>query len=483
LFRAFQASQSNDHLARGVAVPSGYISSHTSRIVFIQRLLDAVLIIGTLYSVAWVHGVRFREELIEISIIAALSFYLVGQARGIYGSWRISSIRSEIGAVLLVWVTVFAVIVFFAFVTKTSADFSRRVMLTWLMLAPACLIGMRLVVRVLLRELRRSGFNTRSVAIVGANSAALKLVEKLNATPWTGLVFKGYYDYASADRLAAGIPSLAGDITQLQQQVRAGKIDIVYIALPINAEQRIIKLVNMFADTTASVYFLPDFFIFDLMHARWVSLNGVPVISIYESPFHSVNGWVKKIEDVALSVIILAWIALPMLAIAMVVKVTSPGPVIFKQRRYGLNGEMLYVWKFRSMTVCEDGANISQAKRGDLRVTRVGEFLRKTSLDELPQFINVLQGRMSIVGPRPHAVAHNEEYRKLIPGYMLRHKVKPGITGLAQVNGWRGETDTLEKMQKRVEYDLQYIQEWSLWLDLKIIFRTAFGGWRGKRAY
>jgi len=181
--------------------------------------------------------------------------------------------------------------------------------------------------------------------------------------------------------------------------------------------------------------------------------------------------------------LIMAVIALPMLAIAIAMKLTSPGPIIFKQRRYGLNGEVLYVWKFRSMTVCEDGVNVPQAKRGDTRITPLGAFLRRTSLDELPQFFNVLQGTMSIVGPRPHAIAHNEEYRRLIHGYMLRHKVKPGITGWAQVNGWRGETDTLEKMQKRVECDLQYIQEWSLWLDLKIVWMTIRGGFKGKNAY
>jgi putative colanic acid biosynthesis UDP-glucose lipid carrier transferase len=450
----------------------------------IQRLLDAVLVVGSLYFSARFYDIVFGDDLIEISSVAALSFYLVGQARGIYGSWRISSVKSEINAIALAWMTAFALILAIAFLTKTSADFSRRVMLTWLVLAPATLIGVRLVVRALLHELRRSGRNTRSVAIVGANSAALKLVEKLNATPWTGLVFRGYYDDRPTDLASSELTAaLAGDVTQLLRQARAGEIDIVYIALPMHAEQRIIELVKAFADTTASVYFLPDFFIFDLMHARWVSLNGIPVISIYESPFYSVNGWIKKTEDILLGVVILAVIALPMLVIAMAVKLTSSGSVIFKQRRYGLNGEVLYVWKFRSMTVCEDGVNVPQAQQDDPRITKVGAFLRRTSLDELPQFFNVLQGTMSIVGPRPHAVAHNEEYRELIPGYMMRHKVKPGITGWAQVNGWRGETDTLEKMQKRVEYDLYYIQEWSLWLDLKIILMTVYGGWKGKNAY
>lgn len=467
-----------------VVVPSGYIRSHTSQISALQRLLDVVLVVGSLYLAAQIQEVPYGGHLTRISVVAALSFYAVGQARGIYGSWRISSIKSEIRAIVLVWLMAFAVILAIAFMTKTSADLSRRVMFTWLVLSPSLLIGERLVVRGLLHELRRQGFNTRSVAIVGANHAGLNLVDKFNTIPWVGLVFKGYYDDRQIDRLATETHArLAGNLSTLLTQARAGEIDIIYIALPMHAEKRIIALVNALSDTTASVYILPDSLLLGLAHARWVNMNGMPVVSVFETPFYGVDGWVKRIEDVVLGSLIIVAIAVPMLIIASAVKLTSPGPAIFKQRRYGLEGEMLYVWKFRSMTVCEDGVTVPQAKQGDPRITRLGAFLRRTSLDELPQFINVLQGTMSVVGPRPHAVAHNEEYRHLIHGYMLRHKVKPGITGLAQVNGWRGETDTLEKMQKRVAYDLRYIQEWSLWLDLKIVWRTILGGFKGKNAY
>ncbi len=204
--------------------------------------------------------------------------------------------------------------------------------------------------------------------------------------------------------------------------------------------------------------------------------------SIESDPIDTID--IKRIEDVLLASLILLCIWPIMLVIALVIKVTSPGSVIFKQDRYGLNGERIKVYKFRSMSVCDnDDMTIRQAQKGDARITPVGAFLRKTSLDELPQFINVLQGHMSIVGPRPHAVAHNEEYRKLIKGYMWRHKVKPGITGWAQINGWRGETDTLDKMEKRVEYDLEYIRLWSVLLDLKIVFLTVFKGFFDKNAY
>ncbi|EMX8068683.1 undecaprenyl-phosphate glucose phosphotransferase, partial [Escherichia coli] len=224
-------------------------------------------------------------------------------------------------------------------------------------------------------------------------------------------------------------------------------------------------------------------FTFNILQSRTEEINGVPVVPLYESPLSGINMVFKRLEDIIVSLSILIVISPVLLIIACAVKFTSPGPVIFRQIRYGMDGKSIKVWKFRSMTVMENDNNVTQATKHDLRVTKVGKFLRRTSLDELPQFFNVLFGQMSVVGPRPHAVSHNEQYRTLIKGYMLRHKVKPGITGLAQVNGWRGETDTLDKMQKRVEYDLLYIRNWSIWLDLKIIFLTIFKGFVNKSAY
>jgi putative colanic acid biosysnthesis UDP-glucose lipid carrier transferase len=247
---------------------------------------------------------------------------------------------------------------------------------------------------------------------------------------------------------------------------------VIYIALPMASQPRILKLLEDLRDTTASIYFVPDIFVSDLIQARVDSIGGLPVVAVCESPFCGINGVVKRASDFVLATLILLLISPLMVAIALGVKLSSPGPVLFKQRRYGLDGKRIVVYKFRSMTVEEDGDLVRQATKNDSRVTRFGGFLRRTSLDELPQFINVLQGCMSVVGPRPHAVAHNEIYRKLIRGYMIRHKVKPGITGFAQVNGWRGETDTVDKMKRRIEYDLQYLRNWSLLLDLQIIFKT-----------
>ncbi len=220
-----------------------------------------------------------------------------------------------------------------------------------------------------------------------------------------------------------------------------------------------------------------------MLHSKLHQFGDFTKFRIYETPFKGMNSYIKRLEDIILASLILIIVAFPMLIIAILIKLTSHGPILFKQLRYGLEGEPFEVWKFRTMKVCENGKTIIQARKIDPRVTQLGRFLRQTSLDELPQFFNVLQGYMSVVGPRPHAISHNEIYRKLIPGYMWRHKVKPGITGWAQINGWRGETDTLEKMQKRVEYDLEYIRDWSIGFDLKIVFLTILKGWFHKNAY
>jgi putative colanic acid biosynthesis UDP-glucose lipid carrier transferase len=257
----------------------------------------------------------------------------------------------------------------------------------------------------------------------------------------------------------------------------------VFITLPLGSQPRIIALLEHLQGTTASIYFVPDVFGISIIQGRLQDMNGVPVVGLCETPFTGTNRLIKRVSDIVLSLLILVLIAPLMLAVAIGVKLSSPGPIIFRQKRNGLDGEEIIVYKFRSMTTMDNGPVVQQATKGDKRITPFGAFIRKTSLDELPQFVNVLQGRMSIVGPRPHAVAHNEMYRQLIKAYMVRHKVKPGITGWAQVNGYRGETDTLDKMQARVEYDLEYLRNWSLGLDLVIILRTVKSVLADSKAY
>jgi putative colanic acid biosynthesis UDP-glucose lipid carrier transferase len=466
---------------------SGFLRPYASRIVFLQRFLDASLIFFTYWFITINRlEVVWDSKRILATAFAVVFFAFFAELFGLYRSWRNSSLIEEIQALLKVWLLTIFVLLTLAFITKTSEMFSRSVMTIWWTFAPVTLVVMRLIVRWGLMFVRRRGANVRTVAIVGYNPVGIRLVKHLKAMSWTGLVVNGFFDHRTREFGEGVVGTLRysiSSIDELMLRAHSGEIDSVYIALPMKAELRIAELVNQLSDTTASVYVIPDLFMSELMHSRWIDFGGMPLMSVYETPFYGLYGWVKRMEDLILGGLILLLILPIMVAIAIAVKLTSPGTVIFKQRRYGLNGEVVEVWKFRSMTVCEDGDHVPQAKKCDARITPFGAFLRKTSLDELPQFINVLQGKMSIVGPRPHAVAHNEQYRKLIKGYMLRHKVKPGITGLAQVNGCRGETDTLDKMQKRVDYDLEYIQNWSLWLDLKIVFLTVWRGFGGAHAY
>jgi putative colanic acid biosynthesis UDP-glucose lipid carrier transferase len=311
----------------------------------------------------------------------------------------------------------------------------------------------------------------RTAVIVGAGELGFKAARALRESQ--GVICLGYFDDRSVDRLhAQAATQLIGRLSALSDFVRDKGVREVYITLPLGSQPRIVQLLEQVQGTTASLWFVPDVFGISIIQGRLQDINGVPVVGICETPFTGTNQLVKRLSDIVLASLILLLISPVLLAVAIGVKLSSPGPVIFKQRRNGLDGEEITVYKFRSMRAQDNGKVVKQATKDDPRITRFGAFIRRTSLDELPQFINVLQGSMSIVGPRPHAVAHNEEYRKLIKAYMVRHKVKPGITGWAQVNGLRGETDTVDKMKARVEYDLEYLRNWSLALDLQIILRT-----------
>jgi putative colanic acid biosynthesis UDP-glucose lipid carrier transferase len=319
--------------------------------------------------------------------------------------------------------------------------------------------------------------------IVGANELGRTFARSLmRSNVLSPVRVTAFFDDRTPERLGENLElPLTGRIDSVADFVRANRVDQIYIALPMASQPRILKLLDQLRDTTASIFFLPDIFLYDLIQARVDTVGGLPVVAVCETPFHGTTGVIKRLSDVLISLTAIVLAAPLMLAVALAIKLTMPGPVLFKQRRYGLDGEQIVVWKFRTMKVAEDGAVVRQATRDDDRITPLGRFLRRTSLDELPQFFNVLQGRMSVVGPRPHAVAHNEMYRKLIKGYMIRHKVKPGITGWAQVNGARGETDTIDKMRTRIEYDLEYLRNWSLRLDLLIVWKTFWLALRGDR--
>jgi putative colanic acid biosynthesis UDP-glucose lipid carrier transferase len=444
--------------------------------VLVRASLDSLVAIGALAACALAYGAQFAGAYL---ILALLVFSMTFP--GVLP--RDLGMRNLAFSVLARWSAVMALLLFLGWATQTVDTFDEDVLLAWAFATPvAQYLAHRLVPGLLPRVLAAEGLDKVAV-IAGASTPGFKLAERIEANPYLGIRFTGYFD----DRAPARLPEIRGTalgtLSDLAAYVKTHRVDLIYVALPMASQPRILKLLEELKDTTASIYFVPDIFMFDLIQARVDSIGGIPVLAVCETPLFGINALIKRASDMLIAGTILMLISPLMLAIALGVKRSSPGPVLFKQRRYGLDGREILVYKFRSMTVQEDGTVVRQATLGDSRVTRFGAFLRRTSLDELPQFINVLQGCMSVVGPRPHAVAHNELYRRLISGYMIRHKVKPGITGLAQVNGLRGETDTVDKMKARVEYDLVYLRNWSVWLDLMIVLKTLFVVIRDRNAY
>lgn len=413
-------------------------------------------------------------------------YYVAAGVTGLYRSWQGASLAREMGCIVATWGILAAAVAAISWWGILPLSPQRPITLFWLLISPLALSAMRAWNRCVLATLRRHGLAVRRFAIVGVTPLGVQLARNIERSPELGLKCVGFFDDRPPTRTGSLPPDAGkrlGTIPELVQLAREGKVDNIYVTLPMRAEQRIQSVLDALADTTASVYLVPDFFVFELLSARWSDIGGLPVVSVFDHPFYGVDGLLKRVFDLVVAGTLLILLSPLLLAIAVAIKVTSPGPVFFRQRRYGLDGREFRVWKFRTMRVCEDGPVIRQASRNDDRITPIGRFLRRTSLDELPQLFNVLKGDMSLVGPRPHATAHNEQYRKLIRGYMLRHKARPGITGLAQVNGCRGETDTLEKMQRRVELDHQYIRQWSLWLDIKILLKTVVVVLRGDNAW
>ncbi len=446
----------------------------------IQRFSDILTIFSGLYITRMFFHKNFIPQDIIMVLASIIVFQMIGGFTDFYRSWRGVRITFELRVVLQSWIL--TVLISFGILSLVHiVNENISIFLTWFLIVCVGFIVSRLIIRFVIGYLRNKGYNTRNVAIMGSLPAGIRLAESLRDAHWMGFKVLGIYDEEN-EPLDTQIPR-CGNFNDLILDARMGKIDRVYIALPMTQEKIIKEVVDELSDSTCSVVLIPDIFTFNLLHSRTEEIDGVPVVSLFDTPMIGVNKLIKRLEDIVVSIIILTFISPILVIIALLVKLTSPGPIIFKQQRYGIDGKGIAVWKFRSMVVMENGDKVIQATKGDARITKLGGFLRKTSLDELPQFINVLKGDMSIVGPRPHAVAHNEQYRKMISGYMLRHKMKPGITGWAQINGWRGETDTLEKMEKRVEFDLEYIHNWSLALDLKIIFLTIFKGFIHKSAY
>jgi Undecaprenyl-phosphate glucose phosphotransferase len=434
----------------------------------VQAVLDPLVTIGALLIFAFALGEAFEGPYLILALIVFSLTFPGTPPKG-------TSLRALASDVLASWFVIVALLLLIGWATRTLGSFDPRVIIPWVLATPVALFAARaLMPLVLLRLLAAEGAQ-RVAVIAGEGELGRKLAERIQVAPFLGIRLAGFFDDRSPERIGGVEPGeILGSLDNVAAYVKTHHVDLIYITLPMASQPRILKLLDELHDTTASIYFVPDIFLFDLIQARMDTIGGIPVVAACETPFYGINGLIKRASDIVLASTIVALVLPLMLAIAIGVKLSSPGPILFKQRRYGLDGKEIIVYKYRTMTVLEDGNVIMQATRNDRRVTRFGALLRQTSLDELPQFFNVLQGRMSVVGPRPHAVAHNEMYRRLIKGYMIRHKVKPGITGWAQVNGLRGETDTLDKMQLRIEHDLDYLRNWSLQLDLQIVVKTVF---------
>ncbi|AHE98544.1 undecaprenyl-phosphate glucose phosphotransferase [Thioalkalivibrio paradoxus] len=419
--------------------------------------------------------------------VAVLLTALLFPTQGLYREWQGRFSWAQLAGLTVAWATVLLVLVLAAVATKTTELYSRLWVSYTAVLGWTFLVMFRLALGMLQSWLGTRGWSRRRVLILGAGVLGREVAGRVRDTGWSGFEVVGFLDDNPGlqRQRPLGIPVL-GSLDTVANAIERERIDEVWLALPLRAEIRLKEVESRLRNTTVALRFIPDIYGFRLLHHAIGEVAGVPMLNLSDTPMRGINRLVKALEDRLLAVLILLLVWPLMLAIAVAVRMETPGPAIFRQLRHGWDGRPIEVWKFRSMCVDAEPADATgyrQATRNDPRVTRVGAWLRRTSLDELPQFINVLQGRMSIVGPRPHPIRMNALYRDRVDSYMRRHKVKPGITGWAQVNGFRGETDTLEKITRRVEHDLYYIENWSLWLDLRILWLTLVRGFVDANAY
>jgi Undecaprenyl-phosphate glucose phosphotransferase len=485
------SAQTKARLAQIPSASTPGVSLSESIVSGLVGIVDAIILISVSSTVYWQYvGASVVNAQLYAAAIAIHVTLTIGafQYAGLYKFNTIVAWPTRMRHMLALVALVAMLLVAVAFALAISKDFSRVWFFSSLIVSSALIGGARGVARMIIQNLGRSGILVRNLAIVGAGGQADQLVSQLRQmdTPWKRVV--GVFDdrRTRVGPEVQGLPVL-GDLEDLMNYVRAGKIQDVVITLPWSADRRLVTIIRRLRALPVHIYLGSDLIGYHFPRHRQESLDGVPVMHIASAPLTGWSGLIKLIEDKVVAGTVLLLFAPIMALIAIAIKIDSAGPVFFRQQRYGFNNQLIEVWKFRSMYHHMRDENAERlATRGDPRITRVGAFLRRTSLDELPQLINVLTGQMSIVGPRPHAVkakAGGRLYEDVVAEYAVRHKVKPGLTGWAQVNGWRGETAVEEQIIKRVEHDLYYIENWSLWLDIKILLMTAICGWGGKKAY
>jgi putative colanic acid biosynthesis UDP-glucose lipid carrier transferase len=415
-------------------------------------------------------------------VIAFLISTIVFPHFNLYQTWRGASLFYEARLVVFAWVVVMLSLTGFAMATKTGHYYSRMWTGIWFLGGLFTLMSLRLLLRLFVGWLRSRGYNHKKIVIVGCGELGEKVAQHLTAETWAGLDVMGVFCEGKAShlRVSGGSRHILGDLTDLVQFIQQHTIDQIWLAMPLKEEDRVKSLLYELRHCTANIRFVPDIFGFCLLNHSITEVAGLPIVNLSVTPMEGLNLWLKAAEDQILALIILVLMSPFMLLIAIGVKLSSSGPVFYRQVRVSWNGKPFVMLKFRTMCVdSEEGTGPVWAKPGASRATQFGALLRKTSLDELPQFINVLRGDMSIVGPRPERPVFVEQFKDEIPDYMKKHMVKAGITGWAQVNGWRGDTD----LKKRIEHDLYYIENWSVWFDIKIILLSIFKGFVHQNAY
>ena len=455
-----------------------------SSVFVVKSLLYPIAATGSLGVSLLICHEPFQHAYFLIAVIAFLATADLLDVAPLQYDFASSATLASLVNIAVQWLLVVGFIWVLISLSDMQDRFEPRVLATWAAITPLVLWLSQLGAQQALRAMGPRYSDARKAVIIGFNELGKMLGRELRRDLSLRVNLLGYFDdakalHASGDSDATRL----GDPSLLPQFILRNNVQIVYITWPMTREVRILELLETLRDSTVSIYFVPDVSVANLIQSRVDFVNGIPVVGVCESPFYGIRGLAKRVCDIVFSGLSIVLLAPVFVAVAIGVRRSGPGPVVFKQRRYGLDGKEITVYKFRSMTVTEDGdLSYTQVIRNDSRVTPFGAFIRKTSLDELPQLFNVLEGTMSLVGPRPHAVAVNEQYRKMISGYMVRHKVKPGITGWAQVNGFRGGYD-LESMKGRVEADLEYLRNWSLGLDIAILFRTFALVWADRRAF
>lgn len=452
----------------------------------LQTLLDGASVIAITCALVQYHiGSLTPDYVIMLLLLMGILAVVYDQ----FGVYRYNTnFTTKAMTLFKAWTASFCLLVAIAFLSKESEAYSRELVAELYLLGFVTQAAFHLAQRVIHRRMIRSSSHHENVLIVGHGQLANYLYQKISSNPWLNQQVVGSLLLQEEERTVSSGASgrqlaILGLLSDLPQVLETYEVDTVYIVIPLNASSALEQVYFSLLDQHVTVHWVPDIFSLRLVNHSVREIAGVPVLTLSETPLIGTRYLMKNLEDMVLSSLILILISPLLVLIAIAVKLDSPGPVFFRQRRAGWNGKIFNIWKFRSMVMHQaEGDSLKQAERNDPRVTRVGAFLRRTSLDELPQIFNVLAGDMSLVGPRPHAIQHDQEYSRRIAAYFARHNIKPGITGLAQVRGYRGETREIEQMVQRVESDIEYINNWSIWLDLSILMRTALA-LTGEKAY